>query len=121
MLLFILVFPTETHSFCLQISYWLFLNADISADLNTDETEEPLTKKGTDRTLKPEDEFLMVMCRLRQGSHEDRLARLFYVSTSTVSRIFITWIKFGHINIWPSREVVDRTMPQTFKSKYKST
>lgn len=30
------------------ISYWRFLNADISADLNTDETEEPLTKKGTE-------------------------------------------------------------------------
>ena len=68
----------------------------------------------------------MVMCRLRQGFHEDHLAHLFNVSTSTVSRIFITWInfmyfKFGHINIWPSREVVNRTMPEAFKSKYKST
>ena len=74
------------------ISYWRSLNADISADLNTDETEEPLTKEGTARSFKPEDEFLMVMCRLRQGSHEDHLARLFDVSISTVKRIFITWI-----------------------------
>lgn len=68
----------------------------------------------------------MVMCRLRQGSHEDHLYHLFVVSTSTVSKILITWInfmylKFGHINIWPSREVVERTVPEAFKSKYKST
>jgi len=38
------------------------------------------------------------------------------------TRIVITWInfmyfKFGHINILPSREVIDRTMPEAFKKK----
>ncbi|XP_068671617.1 uncharacterized protein [Montipora foliosa] len=85
-----------------------------------------LTKKGRARSLRPHDEFLMVMCTLRQGFHEDHVAHLFNVSTSTVSRIFITWINFmyfkcGHIYIWPSREVVDRTMPEAFKRKYKPT
>lgn len=90
--------------------------------------EELLTKKGRARSLNPEDEFLMVMCRLRRGFHEGHLhvAHLFNVSTSTVSRIFIMLFnfmhfKFGHINIWQSREVIDRTMPEAFKSKYKST
>ena len=68
----------------------------------------------------------MVMCRLRQGFPEDHLANLFDVSTPTVRRIFITWVnfmyfKFGQINIWPSREIVSTTMPESFKSKYKST
>lgn len=108
------------------ISYWGSLDADISADPSTVETEEPLAKTVRTRPLKLEDEFLIVMCRLRLGSHADHLYHLFDVSTSTVSKILITWInfmylKFGHINIWPSRKVVERTVPEAFKSKYKST
>lgn len=30
-------------------------------------------------------------------------------------------LKFGHINIWPSRGVIDRAMPEAFKNKYGST
>ena len=69
--------------------------------------------------------FLIAMCRLRQGFPEDHLAQLFNVSASTVRRIFVTWVnfmffKFGQINIWPSRKVID-TMPKSFKGRYKST
>ncbi len=108
------------------ISYWRSTNPGIFSDYtDEDKADKSLTKKGRARSLRPEDEFLMVMCRLRQGFHEDHLAHLFNVSNPTVSRIFITrvnfmYFKFGHINIWPSREVVDRTMPEAFKSKYKS-
>ena len=107
-------------------AYWGSLDADISADPSTVETEEPLAKTVRTRPLKLEDEFLIVMCRLRLGSLADHLYHLFDVSTSTVSKILITWInfmylKFGHINIWPSREVVERTVPEAFKSKDKST
>lgn len=68
----------------------------------------------------------MVMCRLRQGFHEKHLAFLFGISQPTVSRIFISWInfmflRFGIINIWPSREEVDKTMPEDFKVKYPKT
>ena len=31
------------------------------------------------------------------------------------------YFKFGQINIWPSRDVIDRTMPEAFKKKYSST
>ena len=30
------------------------------------------------------------------------------------------FFKFGQINIWPSRKVIDTTMPESFKGKYKS-
>ena len=85
-----------------------------------------LNKKGRARSLKPVEEFFMVLCRLRQGFHEDHLSHLFNISVSTVSRIFITWInymylKLGTINIWPSRRIIDLTMPGVFKSKYKNT
>ena len=84
-----------------------------------------LTKKGRATSLRPLDEFLIVMCRLRQGFPEDHLAQLFNVSASTVSRIFITWVnfmffKFGEIKIWSSRKLID-TMPKSFKGTYKST
>ena len=104
------------------ISYWRS-----TTDNNTDYGEDDLlTKKGRARSLRPIDEFFMVMCRLRQGFPEDHLAQLFNVSASTVSRIIITWVnfmffKFGQINIWPSRKVIDTTMPESFKGKYKST
>ena len=104
------------------ISYWRS-----TTENNSDYSEDYLlTKKGRARSLRPIDEFFMVMCRLRQGFLEDHLAQLFNVSASTVSRIIITWdnfmfFKFGQINIWPSRKVIDTTMPEAFKGKYKST
>ena len=65
------------------------------------------------------------MCRRRQGFPEDHLGQLFNVSASLVSRIFITWVnfmffKFGQINIWPSRKVID-TMLESSRGRYKST
>ena len=80
-------------------------------------------KPGRKRTLKPEEEFFMVMCRLRQGFHEKHLTFLFGISQPTVSRIFVSWInfmflRFGIINTWPSRDEVEKTMPQDFKAKY---
>ena len=61
-----------------------------------------------------------------QGFAELHLAHLFNVSQPTVSRIFISWIdymylKLGHINIWPSRNLVNETMPHDFKEKYPTT
>ena len=62
----------------------------------------------------------MVMCRLRQGLPEHHLGQLFDISASTVGRIFITWVnfmffKFGQVIIWPSRKVIDTTMPESLR------
>ena len=83
-------------------------------------------KQGRPRTLKPVDEFFLTLCRLRQGFAELHLVQLFNISQPTVSRIFISWINFlylklGHINIWPSRELVNETIPEDFKAKYPTT
>ena len=83
-------------------------------------------KQGRLRTVTPSEEFFLVMCRLRQGFTGIHLAHLFKISQSTVSRIFVSWInfmylKFDQINIWPSRKVVDKSMPEAFKEKYPST
>ena len=100
------------------ISYWL-------SGKDVDGTARPV-KQGRPRTLKPVDKFFLTLCRLRQGFAELHLAHLFNVSQPTVSRIFISWINFlyfklGNINIWPSRELVNETMPEDFKAKYPTT
>ena len=106
------------------ITYWLSSKQTPSSD--TQETGSTEVKRGRNRALRPLEEYFLVMCRLRQGFREDHLGHLFHVSTSTVSRIFITWINFmflklGQINIWPSRNVIDQTMPEDFKKKYSTT
>ena len=107
------------------INYWLSQQRKVRADTceygNTAET-----KKGRARTLKPEEEFFLVMCRLRQGFPEKHLGNLFQVSQSTVSRIFISWInfmflRFGNINIWQTRADVNNAMPEDFKKEYSSS
>lgn len=109
-----------------KINYWLSGNTDDSANYDDNNSEQSLSKKGRARSLQPIEEYFLVLCRLRQGFHEDHLAHLFNISTSTVSRIFITWINFmylrlGEVNIWKSREAIDLSMPEAFKAKYKST
>lgn len=77
-------------------------------------------------SLPVQEQFFLVMCRLRQGMRETHLAHLFDISQTTVSRYCITWInymylKLGSLNIWTSRENIRKTMPQDFKEKYPRT
>ena len=107
------------------ITYWLSTKPNVSPDIYEKEGL-PENKRGRSRTLRPIDEFFLVMSRLRQGFPEKHLGHLFQISTPTVSRIFITWINFmylrlGQINIWPTRKAIDETMPEDFKQKYSST
>ena len=101
-------------------------NTEVSDDFYEDEFEPQVNVKARQRKIKPEDEFSLVMCRLRRGFSVQHLAHLYGVSQSTISRIFIPWINFlylklGQICIWPSREVVSSTMPSEFKEKYPTT
>ena len=67
------------------ICYWRSTNPDVFSEYTVENTaEESLTKKRRARSLRPQDEFFVVMCRLRHGF------QLFNDSTSTVGRIFIT-------------------------------
>lgn len=107
------------------ITYWLSSRKNVSASVY-EEVAANGSKKGRSRSLRPFDEYFLVMCRLRQGFPEEHLSHLFDISTSTVSRIFISWINFmdlrlGQLNIWPTRQVINETMPEDFKQKYSST
>ena len=107
------------------IRYWRSVQNDVDPEYYKREPELGVGP-GRPRTLNSKEEFFLVMCRLRQGFAERHLGHLYDVSQSTVSRIVISWVnfmylRFGQVNIWPSRKVVDDTMPQDFQSKYPNT
>ena len=84
------------------------------------------SKRERSRTPRPIDNYFLVLCRLSQGFHAERLSHLFQISMSTVSMILITWINFmylklGQINIWPSMDVIHKTMPEDLEVKQRST
>ena len=99
--------------------YW---DSSSTADANNSEKGS----KGRNRKLSPEDEFLLVMVRLRAGLFEKDLAYRFDISQSTVSRIWITWIniiyfQFQTLPLWPTRAMINTDMPNCFREMYPST
>lgn len=97
-----------------------------NSDSSDEEEDVQAAKKGRRRKIRPVDEFFIVLCRLRRGFSERHLANLYGVAQSTISRMFIPWInfmylKFGQVCFWPSKEVIQKTMPADFKEKFPST
>lgn len=72
------------------------------------------------------DQFFMFLVKIRLGLFQQDIACRFNVSQSTVSRIIITWANFlyfqlGSVPIWPTRDKVNKFMPDCFKELYPST
>ena len=90
-------------------------SAEINTDLSFRSESLPLI-----------DQFFMFLVKIRLGLFQQDLGCRFNVSQPTVSRIIITWANFmyfqlGSIPIWPSRDKVDKYMPECFKAVYPST
>ncbi len=69
--------------------------------------------------LTPFQEFMLTIIKLRLNSPYKDLAYRFGISVATVSRIFSKWLTMmdtvlQHLIIWPSRESLWKTMPQSF-------
>jgi len=108
------------------LRYWRSSESNVQKTHYDEDNQNKESKRRRSRTLKPEEEFILAMCRLRQGFHGQHLAFLFGVSQATVSRVFISWInfmylRFGTINIWPTRDEINKTMPEDFKAKFPKT
>lgn len=89
-------------------------------------TSEEINKRGRSRTLNSEEEFFLVLVRLRCAFPLEDLAIRCNMSTSHISRIIITWIDFLHsqfrmLTIWATKKTVQDTMPNCFKKEYPST
>ena len=72
------------------------------------------------------DQYFLFMVRIRLGCTETDLAVRFNLSTSTVSRIILTWINFvyimlGGLPIWPTKAQVQKHMPVSFKQHFPHT
>ena len=83
-------------------------------------------KCGPKPKLSLPDQFFMVLVRLRLGRAVEDLADCFFISPSTVSRTFTTWInlmyfKFGELLLWMSRLKVDKNMPPSLRHWYPTT
>ncbi|KAH6947736.1 hypothetical protein HPB50_021094 [Hyalomma asiaticum] len=75
---------------------------------------------STRTALDPEQQLILVLMRLRLGLLTDDLAHRFGISTSSVSRIFHSWLdvlaeNFRKFLIWPSRQAVKSGCPKAFQ------
>ena len=75
------------------------------------------------KPVPPQDEFLLVLVRLRLGSLLDDLAMCFGISITSATRCFEKWLESMFFQLqflikWPSRDVLERNMPVTFKMLY---
>ena len=95
-------------------------------DSRPDIESTPLRKIGRPRKLTPTNQFFLFLCRVRVGLFERDLAYRFNISVGTVSNTIVSWVNFlylrlGSLSIWPSKEKIVESMPDSFKSKYKET
>ena len=108
-------------------SHSLFDSDPESVDPSSDSSDEdnPVTEERK-YSLDVEDEFLLVLMKLRLGLTNTDLSVRFNVSEGTVSKLVTTWINYlyvrlGDLKIWPHRNVIIANMPASFKEKYPNT
>ena len=106
----------------------LFDSEPESVESSSGESSDDEVSVNDDRrySLGVEDEFLLVLMKLRLGSSNVDLSVRFHVSEATVSKLFTTWINYlyvrlGNLKIWPHRNVIIANMPSNFKEKYPNT
>ncbi|XP_022345962.2 uncharacterized protein LOC111138337 [Crassostrea virginica] len=98
-----------------RMRYWVGSNTE-------QDTDRQRTSKGS---LELVDQMFAVLIRLKLGLFTSDIADRFHISESTFSKYFSTWISFlfyelKSLNPFPTRDIVNRTMPLSFKSKYSS-
>ena len=110
------------------IRYWHSSSTDQDTTVlsENDEYLESFPKPGRPRLPHPKEELFITLCRLRQGFPEEHLAHLYGVSQTTISRIMITWVNLLYLRLkdvpmWPTREMINKHMPEQFKEIYPST
>ena len=86
------------------------------------ERESTMTRPSAHK-LSVEDEFLMLLMKLRMGLSNTDLAERFCVSESTVNNINLTWVNFvytviGSLKIWPHRDIIIKHSREEFIKKY---
>ena len=107
----------NAYGICHRLNYW---GSDY-AQIQLPDSE----KKGQKRSLEPEDELFLTLCRLRVNIPEKVLADNYNISVSEVSRIFATWLdllysRLIQLPVWATKKTIEETMPEVFQQKYPS-
>ena len=94
-------------------------------DDNKDDENDHL-KRGPKPKHNSMNQLFMFLVWLRTGITLSLLGWLFDLPKATVSRHVITWSNFlyfslGSQPIWPSKQVILDTMPESFRSTYPTT
>ena len=92
----------------------------LSSPLSGPNDLPPINRKGPKKKLSLEQEFLLIMMRLRLGLLQEDLAWRFQVSDTTVSKVVTTWTRllskeFSCLIIWPSKGPIYANLPICFK------
>ena len=100
----------------------LFDEGETEGENDGFERESTMTRPSAHK-LSVEDEFLMLLMKLRMGLSNIDLAERFCVSESTVNNINLTWVNFvytviGSLKIWPHRDIIIKHSPEEFIKKY---
>ena len=82
----------------------------------------PLPSDGVTK-LSPFQEFMCILLKLRMNTSHEYLAYRFGISPSTVSRIFLKWLKqmdlrLSNLIMWPDRDTLRKTMPACFQEAF---
>jgi hypothetical protein len=85
-----------------------------------------LDLKNQSTIIPPMDQLFLTLVKLRQAKEDYELSLLFEISETTVSKIVIMWINFLYfqlkdLDIWPSRDIIDKNMPEDFLKKFPTT
>lgn len=113
------------------IFLWLFNYVAAKSSRMTYWTGNSSTPSGnksrfSTTVLRPVDQFLSFLMRNRLGLLVQDISDRFGISTATFSKYYTTWLCLLHkelkiLNPFPSRDIINRTMPSQFKIKYPST
>ncbi|CAN7987227.1 unnamed protein product [Ixodes pacificus] len=81
---------------------------------------------GRRQKVSVENQLFLVLVKLHLGLFHQHLGHLFSVSTSTVSRIFSSWVNFMYLQLsevplWLPRHAINASMPEAFLGKYPTT
>ena len=117
-------FYTGFQSYDLLLTFFDFLGPVVNHLEYWGSKEKASRKRKT--KLDPLNQFFLMLIKLRLNLREKDIALRFGITTSTVSKYFITWISFLHKHLaelqWtPTREQVKCTLPEAFREKFPDT
>ena len=98
-------------------------NDDQDGFIDDEDNDNTTLTRPSAHKLSVEDEYLLLLMKLRMGLSTIDLAERFCVTESTVVNIFLTWINYlyvtlGSLKIWPQRDIILNNSPVEFLEKY---